>query len=169
MESKTHLEEFIEDLYRQVDVLQPTQLDSQSIAKHLNFHLVTLPISPMHINSTIFLDNRVLPAQQWQDFGHEMCHALFHAGNQHKTPLSFRQYQEWKANNFMYEFCVPEFMLREVIKDIDYHPINAIIEQFNVTPEFAIQRYEKYMMKRYQEQLDQQQLIAEQEEEYFHI
>ena len=34
------------------------------------------------------------------------------------------------------------------------HPINLIIENFRVTPEFARIRYERYMMKLYQQQLE---------------
>ena len=83
-----------------------------------------------------------------------MCHALFHSGNQRLLSPTFVQYQEWKANNFMYEFCIPEFMLRKFMSDPDDHPINLIIENFGVTPEFARIRYERYMMKLYQQQLD---------------
>ena len=56
----------------------------------------------------------------------------------------------------MYEFCVPEFMLRKFMNNPDDHPINLIIENFGVTPEFARIRYDRYMMKLYQQQLDVQ-------------
>ncbi|WP_420798398.1 ImmA/IrrE family metallo-endopeptidase [Lysinibacillus cavernae] len=53
----------------------------------------------------IFLNENQSPQQQWQDFCHELSHVLLHTGNQfHMYPL-FREYQEFKADNFMYNCC----------------------------------------------------------------
>ncbi|WP_411810215.1 ImmA/IrrE family metallo-endopeptidase [Bacillus altitudinis] len=41
-----------------------------------------LNISSRYYAGTIIIDNRLSPQEQWQNFGHELCHALRHEGNQ---------------------------------------------------------------------------------------
>ncbi|WP_313891162.1 ImmA/IrrE family metallo-endopeptidase [Psychrobacillus sp.] len=148
------LEDFIKNLYQRIGIYHPHQLDIETIAASLGIPLNYYDGISTFTFKQLFLNNRLTDEALWQDFGHEMCHALWHCGNQRFLPPSFVQLQEWKANNFMYEFCVPEFMLREYMNDRDIHPINLIIENFHVTPEFARIRYERYMMKLYQQQSD---------------
>lgn len=53
-------------------------------------------------------------------------------------PDSFRLYQEWKSNNFMYHFAVPTFMLRYANIPVDSdQAIQFIAEIFKVAPTFA--------------------------------
>ncbi|XRD23498.1 ImmA/IrrE family metallo-endopeptidase [Lysinibacillus fusiformis] len=48
----------------------------------------------------IFLNENQSPQQQWQDFCHELSHVLLHTGDQfHMYPL-FREYQEFKVQQF---------------------------------------------------------------------
>lgn len=150
----TLLEDFTYKVFENINVYNPHQLDIETIAGRLGMIVNYFDGSSTFAFNQFFLDDRLTYAEQWQDFGHEMCHALFHSGNQRLLSPTFVQYQEWKANNFMYEFCVPQFMLRKFMTNEEDHPINLIIENFHVTPEFARVRYEKYMMKLYQRQLD---------------
>ena len=93
------------------------------------------------------------PQQQWQDFGHELSHALLHVGNQVSVPLPFKLYQEWKAANFAFHVCIPTFMLLEM--DLPAEERLAIYEiqkSFKVEREFAHKRLEQYLanLKMYQ-------------------
>lgn len=150
----TTLEEFIKKFYQDIGMYHPHQLDIETIAAHVSMNINYYEGSSMYAFNQFFLNQNHTYSKVWEEFGHEMCHALWHRGNQRLLPPSFIEYQEWRANNFMYEFCVPEFMLREFINDPDYHPINIIIEKFRVTPEFARIRYERFMTKLYQQQLN---------------
>ncbi len=63
------------------------------------------------------------------------------------SPL-FREYQENKANNFMYHACIPTFMLDE-LKQNGANALNVhhIQELFNVEYHFALKRLEQYITK----------------------
>lgn len=93
----------------------------------------------------IFIDNRQSKQKQWQDFGHELGHVLCHAGHQLKMNHMFLKYQEWKANNFMYHFCVPTFMLYQ-LKEVNVH---NVMDLFNVEYEFACKRLASFSFKKH--------------------
>ena len=83
--------------------------------------------------------------EQWQDFGHELCHVLWHTGNQLVMPPLYRDYQEWKAFNFGMHVCVPTFMLDDMNFPRDFGgAVSLIQETFNVTYDFAEMRLEQW-------------------------
>ena len=99
--------------------------------------------------NAIFLDSRISAQGQWQDFCHELGHLLLHVGDQINMPPLFRQYQEFKANNFMYHACVPTFMLDSLsIKNMTTYNIHKIQTLFNVEYEFAQQRLNQYIVNK---------------------
>ncbi|WP_411810217.1 ImmA/IrrE family metallo-endopeptidase [Bacillus altitudinis] len=54
----------------------------------------------------------------------------------------FRELQEMQAKRFAYKFCILTFMLRKIKAIQPYNNfINEIAALFNVTHEFAIQRF----------------------------
>jgi hypothetical protein len=148
------LEEFIKKFYQGIGIFHPHQLNIEAIATRIELVVNYYDGSSMYAFNQFFLNQQLSDEEIWEDFGHEMCHGLWHSGNQRFLSPSFIQYQEWKANNFMYEFCVPEFMLWKFMIESENHPINQIIDNFQVTPEFARIRYERYMKKQYQQQLN---------------
>lgn len=95
----------------------------------------------------IFLNDFLLKEQQWQDFCHELAHVLLHTGHQGRMSPLFREYQENKANHFMYHACVPSFMLDEI--EPNNLTIEYVQEQFNVEYDFALKRLEQYLYKRH--------------------
>ncbi len=100
--------------------------------------------------TAIFIDSRINNLLQWQDFCHELCHPLLHTGEQFNMPPLFREYQEFKANNFMYHACMPTFMLDQLeIMDCTSQKINHMQQLFNVEYEFARVRLEKYISNKY--------------------
>lgn len=81
--------------------------------------------------------------QQWQKFGHEVCHYLIHCGQQLNMYYLFRDLQENQANYFAYHFCIPTFMLEDLKEVTVYEVMNL----FNVEYEFAFKRLEMYERK----------------------
>ena len=153
MISTTHTEEFIMKLYNHMGILKPERLDSLKIAMNLGISVYHWPDNSQALflkdQSYIFLNEQLTQQQQWQDFCHELGHILLHTGNQRRMSPLFREYQEYKANNFMYHACMPTFMLDE-LQLCDYLPqtVVKLQELFNVEYEFAMKRLTQYLNKR---------------------
>ena len=154
MNHYSHLEDYIESFYLQMKIDDPTSLDMKAIARQLDIKLFYWEEKSQAIiynnMSVIFIDNRISSEKQWQEFNHELCHVLIHTGDQLIMPPLFREYQEFKANNFMYHACVPTFMLEELnICDSTAVTISWIQKLFNVEHEFAKTRLENYLNQKY--------------------
>ncbi|TMV48101.1 ImmA/IrrE family metallo-endopeptidase [Paenibacillus mesophilus] len=163
----TALEQSVERLYRAMDIREPHHLDPETIAHKLGIWIHYAPFASQAIDrgglQSIVLDNRLSRQEQWQDFGHELCHVQHHAGNQLAMGESFIRFQETKANNFAYHFCVPTFMLlRSELPSHESEAVAAIASAFGVTPEFARER-----LLRHNRQVTSNRL-AEKLTAYFH-
>ena len=142
----THLEEYIKNLYTSINITTPKQLDPRIIAPKLGMSLLYLPFDSMNSGNMISIDSRLLSEEQWQDFCHELGHAILHSGNQVKSRSLFREYQEYKANNFALQACVPTFMLKKIELPVDEEKaIKKIQLLFNVEHEFAQKRLNHYL------------------------
>lgn len=140
---KTHLEDFIRNLYLKIGISKPSEIDINVIAQ-------TLGINLYYGNTTFIFRNNIFlqrsfPQQEWIDFGHELCHYLRHSGQQITMAPMFIDLQEWQANHFAYHFCVPTFMLDELEEVTVY----GIMNLFNVDEKFAEKRLEMYKSKNY--------------------
>lgn len=146
----TNVEEFVKEMYIKINIKESHQLNFRSIAKRLNIVVYywneTSQALFFHNKGYILLDGKLSAEQQWQDFCHELGHVLLHTGNQQRMYPLFREYQEYKANNFMYHACVPSFMLDEL------EPSDLTVENvqrlFNVEYDFAFKRLEQYRSKK---------------------
>ncbi|MER3121045.1 ImmA/IrrE family metallo-endopeptidase [Bacillus altitudinis] len=137
----THLDDWIETFYHQINITNPSELDLLDIAYRSNLKVEFLNISSRYYAGTIIIDNRLSPQEQWQDFGHELCHALRHEGNQLIMPPLFRELQEMQAKRFAYKFCIPTFMLKALkLNCYDHHIVKEIAIVFNVTDKFSFIR-----------------------------
>lgn len=140
----THLEDYIYNLYKSISITNSVDLDMFQVAKRLDVEIV------YEERKTFYFDNEInlvrgTKRQEWMDFGHEVCHYLRHSGCQLKMHPLFVELQEWQAENFMYHFCVPTFMLRDL--NLPRNRKKAIWEiqkNFNVSYEFAEIRLEKF-------------------------
>lgn len=142
----THLEDYIKDLFTSINVMNPKQLDPMIIGHKLGFEVIYLPIDSVSYDNIIYIDSRLSEQEQWQEFCHELGHVISHSGNQTKTPPLFREYQEWKANNFALQACVPTFMLNKIKLPINEEKaINKISLLFNVEYDFAQKRLHHYL------------------------
>lgn len=163
----TPLEDYVKNLYHRLSIFVPTDIDMFYICDQLNIHLHFYDDGSVALEHEdtphIFIDQRLTTMEQWQDFGHELCHILKHHGNQlylsSNQSNSFIKLQEYQAENFMYQFCVPTFMLQNY--DIaNFQTNNECIEfistVFHVTHEFAEDRLIRYKRKLLQAEWDKQ-------------
>jgi Zn-dependent peptidase ImmA (M78 family) len=92
----------------------------------------------------ILLNSNLSKEIKWQEFAHELCHLLRHAGNQNALPFPFVQLQESQANSFALHFFIPTFMIEKL--DFSEHKQAAIEEialTFGVEYDFAEERMER--------------------------
>ncbi|MEH6943518.1 ImmA/IrrE family metallo-endopeptidase [Bacillus sp. JJ722] len=160
----TSLEEDVKELYKYLHIQSPNDIDMYNIANDLDIWIHYHKDDSKLFKSiyglySIFLDERLSEQEQWQDFGHELCHAIKHVGNQDAMRYLFRCLQESQANNFMYHFCVPTFLLLEMnisnylnIED----GVEIIASTFNVTKEFARKRLEMFRNQIMQAKADEE-------------
>ena len=140
---RTHLEDYIHDLYKSIGVTCPLDMDMLMIARKLEVEII-------YRRNAFRLENEIIlvrgtKREEWMQFGHEVCHYLRHSGNQLNMHSLFMRLQEWQADSFMYHFCVPTFMLSDL--DLSRDRKKAIWEiqkAFSVSYEFAEIRLEKY-------------------------
>lgn len=147
------MEEYVKKMYNSIGIYWPHQLDMESIASRLGAILIYLPYGSMTMKNAILIDDRLNDCQKWQEFGHELCHVEWHDGNQRVLPSSYLEYQEWKADNFAYQACVPTFMLdRMDLPTSERKAVWLIQETFHVEREFAEKRLYRYVnnCKQYQ-------------------
>lgn len=133
-----------------MNIITPPLLDFSAIARNLGIKVFYWADTSQALYaddlSYIFLDESLSKQQQWQDFCHELGHVLLHTGNQQRMYPLFREYQEYKANNFMYHACVPSFMLDEL--DPSELTVKNVQRLFNVEYDFAFKRLEQYRSKK---------------------
>lgn len=154
-------EDYIMKLYQSMSIINPQDIDMVAISTKLNIWLHFAPFGSRAIYRnglpSIIIDNRKSLHRQWEDFGHELCHILFHVGNQLHIPKMFLDYQEAKAKNFMLHFCIPTFMLRKLdFPDTRLETIHLIAENFNVSFQIANERllhYENQLLSNYLQKL----------------
>lgn len=137
----SHLEDYINQLYKFLSIDQPEQLNIPTVAAKLG-----LEVRYGNVNFCIgkhIMLQKSTKQKEWQMFGHEVCHYLRHYGNQLKMHPLFVDLQEYQANYFSYHFCVPTFMLSD-LREVTHY---VIMEKFNVEENFALRRLEMYQNK----------------------
>lgn len=160
----TYTECYVKELYEQLQIFSPEQLDMKIIAKKLDVKIFYWEEKSQAIiyddMCAIFIDLRNSNEHQWQDFCHELAHVLLHIGIQDKLPKMYIEYQEHKANQFMYHSAIPTFMLDRLnIFDCSIHNIRLVQQTFHVEENFATKRLNQYIQRR-QSILNWNSLIA---------
>lgn len=144
----TQIEDYIYKMYKSIGINCPTELDMLSIAKKLGVEIIYKKTVFSFNNEIVLIKGT--PRQEWVYFGHEICHYLRHSGSQLNMHPLFIELQEWQADNFMYHFCVPTFMLQRIRLPPDRNAATyLIVETFNVDYAFAEERLERYQRKLY--------------------
>nr|WP_054550355.1 ImmA/IrrE family metallo-endopeptidase [Lysinibacillus sphaericus] len=153
MYNTSHTEDFIKNMYTKINIFKPEQIQLSYIAKCLGIKVFYWNEESRALflkgYPYIFINNHLSKQQQWQDFCHELAHVLMHSGHQGRLPPLFIEYQELKANNFMYHACIPTFMLNELsINDYLHTTVSGVSKLFQVEYDFALKRLMQYFNKR---------------------
>lgn len=139
----TSLEKTVESIYNRVGIDEPN-IPVDEIARKLGIELF-YGKKTFRIDNIICLDSKLSKEKIKEVFSHELCHCLYHVGNQLDMYELYRQYQEFKADNFAMHFCIPTFMLQKtIIPKQKYHAATFLADLFCVTNEFAFNRIEHY-------------------------
>ncbi|OLS39097.1 ImmA/IrrE family metallo-endopeptidase [Bacillus sp. MRMR6] len=139
----TPLEEEIKTMYLSFGIRRPDQIELYKIAEKLDIwiHIADYESQAIEREEGLFsivLDIYKSEPEQWDDFGHELAHILYHSGNQLEMTETFSEFQEVKANNFALQFCVPTFMLIDSgLPPTWNEAVLFIMETFNVTQNSA--------------------------------
>ncbi|RBP87870.1 uncharacterized protein DUF955 [Cytobacillus firmus] len=137
----TLLEDWIKNFYYRIGIFRPQQLDMLEIIYRLGMSVKYMDISSRFYQNVVIIDERLSPQEQWEEFGHELCHYQRHEGNQLILSVSFLKLQESQAALFSYHFCVPTFMLLKIkFPPFRGQAVELISDTFNVTLEFANNR-----------------------------
>ncbi|AOL98477.1 uncharacterized protein BS16045_02761 [Bacillus subtilis] len=83
--TNSHLEDWIENLYRKIDITEPEQINFERIAEALDIRLSFKPVTSFALKHSgiynICLDSRKSRIELWYDFAHEFCHIYRHEGD----------------------------------------------------------------------------------------
>ncbi|MCY8344992.1 ImmA/IrrE family metallo-endopeptidase [Bacillus haynesii] len=150
--TNSHLEDWIENLYMEINITQPDQINFENIADALGIEVVFKPAPSFSFKYdnvyTISLDKRKTRRDQWDDFAHELCHLYRHEGDKNIMPKHWINYQECQAIYFSYHFCIPTFMLQKLKMTHNlYYDALLIAKTFKVTESFATTRLNMYFNK----------------------
>ncbi|WP_158589669.1 MULTISPECIES: ImmA/IrrE family metallo-endopeptidase [Clostridia] len=144
----TRTEDYIQRFLLQQNIHKPNDLTIKNIASSLNIPVYYWEYSSecVYLNERclIFLNSNRSEQEQWQEFGHEIAHFLWHTGRQEFLPSTFIELQEWQANYFSYHLCIPTFMLQRIKTKITP---KYVMNLFNVEYDFACKRLEMYRNK----------------------
>jgi Zn-dependent peptidase ImmA (M78 family) len=170
---KTDLEDYVESLYHFLDLYQLDGELMNDIAMKLNIELIHSQFSSQAVRMngrlTINLNLKLERYEdQWETFGHELCHVLNDVGNQSALPTQLRQLRERKARNFALHFCIPTFML-DKLSWPDGNAIPYVAEKFHVTIPFATERLDQYRNRVMQSQIDDYAAAVSEPSVSYHI
>jgi hypothetical protein len=140
----TMLEDYIYKMYQSLGIHDSKNIHMIELADKLGISLFYSEEVSFSYQDSIVL-RRSTKEMEWEAFGHELAHILIHVGNQLKMPEDFIFYQESKASNFAFHFCVPTFMLQKMSLPFSRREaLFKVMESFNVTFPFAKKRLEHY-------------------------
>ncbi|NEW07117.1 ImmA/IrrE family metallo-endopeptidase [Paenibacillus sp. SYP-B3998] len=157
----TPLEQWIEALYHQHQLTQPNQLQIVNLASKLNIWTYFTDMNSMAVENnglfSINLDRRLSAREQWEDFLHEVCHLLRHAGNQMTMPDQYVGWQEQDAAAFQLYAAMPISMIKQIqLPERKSEMIEALSEEFQVTYRLAAARLEQIQRRIFQGIMDQE-------------
>jgi Zn-dependent peptidase ImmA (M78 family) len=145
----TNLEDWVEQLYQDLNITEVHQLNIEEFSYRLNiwYYYKPMPSKGIEIGPgilTMILNSQLSKEEQWTDFLHELCHLLRHAGNQIIMPETFTVAQENEAEYFAMYAAIPfSIFSRLPIPDSRIDSITYIAETFHVPISFAKKRVEQ--------------------------
>ncbi|WP_239616156.1 ImmA/IrrE family metallo-endopeptidase [Cohnella mopanensis] len=144
----TPLEQWIDQLWLKSGITAPSQLNVEEVASRLDVWVHYLKDTSRALEymgmRSILIDQRQNRDAQWEDFLHELCHVLRHAGNQTTMPRLFCEGQEAEANRFVLYAAMPFSMLRQLKFPERMDEASDVISlHFGVSHELAHKRLEQ--------------------------
>lgn len=132
-------------MYVKLSIHTPTDINITSLSYHFTIFIHYKPM-PARFDihgryKGIVLDSRCALEDQREQFLHELCHILRHAGHQTMMPEAFRELQEWDAEKFVMYAALPYSMLINYDFN-DEHLIQHLMDDFKVTEELCVKRLE---------------------------
>lgn len=144
----TPLEQWVETLYLQHEITEPSQLSMTNLAAKLHIWVYAMDMNSMAVENngqfSINVDRRLSAKEQWEDFLHELCHVLRHSGNQMIMPDRYVDWQEQDATAFQLYAAIPISMLKKLpLPEQKNEMIALLSEEFQVTHRLAAARIEQ--------------------------
>ncbi|WP_405132523.1 ImmA/IrrE family metallo-endopeptidase [Paenibacillus sp. FSL H8-0175] len=156
----TVLEKWTEDLYKRLNLHQPSQISISYIAERLNIWVHYLDVKSKSIEASagmysLFIDNRLPANLQRLEFLHELCHLLRHGSdNQTLMPEHFTRAQEDESERFILYAAMPYSMIsRMTLPEQREDAISYLAAEFQVPAELALQRIDQIQRRVFQGQL----------------
>lgn len=129
----SHSEDFFQEVYQDINIFFPTQLNIYMITDALDIGLYPINDVSQALRSDgrdyIFLNNGLTGPEQFEVFAHELGHLLTHSGNQVAMSPNFIEYQEWQADSFALHFCVLTFTLQKMCLSNDTRVAQSIVKE----------------------------------------
>lgn len=140
----TLLEKWISEWYIRMDIIKPEDIDIEKITDLNSIIYDEKPINSHYLEigdaKIIIVDSRLTPEIQREQFFHELCHVLRHAGKQSIMPKTFRELQEWNAKHFTRYAAIPYHMLQYI--DFTFSNVVSLTsEMFKVSTELVVERF----------------------------
>lgn len=143
--STSSLEDWITYQYNRLHIKTPQDICIKQLARTYSIFIHHKPMPSRYdiygYFRGIVLDSRCSKEEQREQFFHELCHILRHAGHQTMMPEAFRQLQEWDADHFTMYAALPYFMVKEYDFNNPYL-IHDLSNDFKVTEDLAKKRLE---------------------------
>jgi Zn-dependent peptidase ImmA (M78 family) len=156
----TETERKVEMLYKERKILAPSDLEIPKVARLFNVH-VNYSRGPQRAiwdedTSVIFINPNQTEEKQREVFFHELCHPLMHCGDQTNMHYkSFRDLQEFQANQFQLYAAIPFYMLKDLDLPVyEYQIINVIRVTFKIPLSLAKKRWDQIKRRILQAQID---------------
>ncbi|MDQ0158787.1 ImmA/IrrE family metallo-endopeptidase [Alkalibacillus salilacus] len=142
----TALEDFVRNIYLRHKIMTPQDLNIDRIGRIFYIHTHRKPMLPRFDVIVryrgIIIDSREPESIQREQFFHELCHILRHAGHQTLMPNAFRELQENDAQAFTMYAALPYHM----IKHYDFNDpfiVGILAESFCIRKSLVFDRLEQ--------------------------
>lgn len=146
----TPLEDWVSLRLMQSGILEASQLDEESVCdafdifyKELNKGSHSVEIGHLKL---ITINSMLDKKKKREQFYHELCHVLRHAGHQMNMPETFRQWQEWDAVNFTRYASLPIHMLKDYNLS-DYDIVTQLSDDFCIPVEIVVDRLQRIKLR----------------------
>ncbi|WP_163538269.1 ImmA/IrrE family metallo-endopeptidase [Gracilibacillus sp. YIM 98692] len=157
---KTELEIWLENLYLKHDIISPSDLAIDNVAKKLNMNIAYMEgareVALWDEEDAIIFLNPNKPTETMRKiFFHELCHPLRHHGDQERFVDSFITLQERQANQFVLYAAMPFYMIKQLdLPQSEHHLSSLLAFTFHVPLRLAQKRVDQIKRRIQQANLD---------------